>query len=505
MNATLAQQKPFFLSFDPVRGGASLPDIEAECNASLQLKVFGPPDAKRDVIIWHRFKDFQIVSIKLMAEQLLRGLPQEKRLDDVRLFVPGELSRQKLILRKRPVVFASPNNPRALTVAKDIASAMGGRIDVTSDHASEVREITHFLLLLNDRTFLDIAGKELAKDLRSARAAGVKVLLVHENDPERGGCEFGIFFDGRTPQDLVADGIYDDIAVALYSGQFWPVSAALAAKGLGAITAASFARHSFTTASATRTGVISGEWDSGRITTRLRRAAGMRQTRVQQPLDASLIPQDNLQDDLSRSATADRQKAALASRIAKVRRKKSILYGWHEDGAVATKDRPGRATYNQGSRDRLTLGASSTASDVSTAFCSESSETAAADKAAASKMAAMGLFSPAGVAGGASGPAWARGEGETPQGAIHTGNGYAVAAYTSEQQARTAGEPAHANNAPGVAAGVAGPTAAATTAAPPGAPTLGRRAGLGSLPAERERTTLSLPRPRPETTVPVRV
>ena len=496
MNATLAQEKPFFLCFDPVRGGASLPDIEAECNASLRLKVFGPLGAKRDVIIWHRFKDFQIASIKLMAEQLLRGCPQEKRLEDVRLFVPGELPRQKLILRKRPVVFASPNNPRALTVAKDIASAMGGRIDVTSEHASEVREITHYLLLLNDRTFLDTAGKELAKELRSARAAGAKVLLVHENDPERGGCEFGIFFDGRTPQDLVDDGIYYDIAVALHSGQFWPVSAALAAKGLGAITAADSTRHSFTTASATRTGVISGEWDSGRMTTRLL-AAGMRQP----PLNA-LISQDDLQDDLSRSATADGNKAALASRVAKVRRKMSILYGWYDDGAVATKDTPGRATYNRGSSDRRTLlGASSSTSIVSMVRNSECSETAAADKAAASKMAAMGLFSPAGVADGPAGPAWARGEVETPQGAIRTGNGYAVAVYTPEQQARIA------NNAPGVAAGVVGPTAdaSATTTAPPDAPTLGCRAGLGSLPAERERTTLSLPGPRPETRCAVRV
>ena len=61
VNATLAQNKPFCLAFDPVRGGASLPDIEAECNADLQLSIFGPPDAKRDVIIWHRFKDFQMV------------------------------------------------------------------------------------------------------------------------------------------------------------------------------------------------------------------------------------------------------------------------------------------------------------------------------------------------------------------------------------------------------------------------------------------------------------
>ena len=44
--------------------------------------------------------------------------------------------------------------------------------------------------------------------------------MVHENDMERGGCEFGIFFDGRTPQDLIDDGIHYNIAVALHSGQF---------------------------------------------------------------------------------------------------------------------------------------------------------------------------------------------------------------------------------------------------------------------------------------------
>ena len=61
---------------------------------------------------------------------------------------------------------------------------------------------------------------------------------------------------------------------------------------------------------------------------------------------------------------------------------------------------------------------------------------AATDKAAASQMAAMGLFSPAGVAGGAAGAAWARGEVETPQGAHRTRAGHAVPVYTPEQQAR---------------------------------------------------------------------
>ena len=74
---------------------------------------------------------------------------------------------------------------------------------------------------------------------------------------------------------------------------------------------------------------------------------------------------------------------------------------------------------------------------------------AAADKAAASMMAAMGLFSPAGVAGGAAGAAWARGEIETPQGAHRTGAGHAVPVYTPEQQARL--EPAAVAAAAGAA------------------------------------------------------
>ena len=41
--------------------------------------------------------------------------------------------------------------------------------------------------------------------------------MVHENDQERGGCEFGILFDGRTPQDLLQGGIYNVRAYMLPS------------------------------------------------------------------------------------------------------------------------------------------------------------------------------------------------------------------------------------------------------------------------------------------------
>ena len=54
---TLALLKPLCLVFDPVRGGAPLPDLEAECPAHLQQAIFGLPMAKRSIIAWHRVKD----------------------------------------------------------------------------------------------------------------------------------------------------------------------------------------------------------------------------------------------------------------------------------------------------------------------------------------------------------------------------------------------------------------------------------------------------------------
>jgi len=146
---------------------------------------------------------FQLESLKLLTAQMLIGSPP--RGITGALFIPGELQRQKLTLSRHVVVYVSPHNPGALEVAKDLALAMHGQIKVTSDATEGT--ITHFLLYLNDKTYKYAAGESLAEELRRSRAAGSKVVMVHENDQERGGCEFATFFDGRTPQFL--NGIYD--------------------------------------------------------------------------------------------------------------------------------------------------------------------------------------------------------------------------------------------------------------------------------------------------------
>ena len=67
----------------------------------------------------------------------------------------------------------------------------------------------------------------------TASADKIRIVLVHENDPDKGGCEFGTFF-GTTPQALIDEGIYKEIAIALHTPPHRAVSLALVAQALGA-------------------------------------------------------------------------------------------------------------------------------------------------------------------------------------------------------------------------------------------------------------------------------
>ena len=63
------KNKRLALVHDPVRGGATLESIKNdECEEGLQ-RIF----KDRKVIIWHRIKEFQEVSLKLLAQQIIRG------------------------------------------------------------------------------------------------------------------------------------------------------------------------------------------------------------------------------------------------------------------------------------------------------------------------------------------------------------------------------------------------------------------------------------------------
>jgi len=46
---------------------------------------------------------------------------------------------------------------------------------------------------LNNKTFQGKNGKKLAAELRAAQKHAFPILMLHENDPACGGCEFAIF------------------------------------------------------------------------------------------------------------------------------------------------------------------------------------------------------------------------------------------------------------------------------------------------------------------------
>eukprot|EP00964_Phaeocystis_antarctica_P055766 scaffold32822_cov76-Phaeocystis_antarctica.AAC.1 len=209
---TVAKRKPITLVHDPASYLSTYMPLETirddECPDELRLDIFGVGGGEREVIPWHRIYDFQLVSLKLLAEHLLLGCPREGNVSNLRrqslgtlsdlrrkslqgkrdhidIFVPGELQCERMALpRPRPVVYASPHNPGALAVATDLAAGMGRGLEVTADSAAIQAEggtravATHFLLYLNDRTYLGKAGKRLAEELRAVRAEGrVEVVM----------------------------------------------------------------------------------------------------------------------------------------------------------------------------------------------------------------------------------------------------------------------------------------------------------------------------------------
>ena len=51
--------------------------------------------------------------------------------------------------------------------------------------------VSHAVLLyLNKKTFVGKEGQTLANEVRQLRAHGIDIILVHENDRARDGCEF---------------------------------------------------------------------------------------------------------------------------------------------------------------------------------------------------------------------------------------------------------------------------------------------------------------------------
>ena len=111
---------------------------------------------------------------------------------EVSLYIPGELSRQKLDSTSAVVLYVSEFNPGAAELAAEL-QAVYRSIKMTSDVQSLSIKSgipTHFVLYLNFHTFVGEDGAQLAEQVRLAMASKLPIVMPHENDPDKGGCQF---------------------------------------------------------------------------------------------------------------------------------------------------------------------------------------------------------------------------------------------------------------------------------------------------------------------------
>jgi hypothetical protein len=198
------------------------------------------------VIPWHRLHDFQIMSLALIAEQMLLASPEyqykKRRRQRLELKVRGELVCELPYFVRPVTIYASlSNGVEPATVVDVLAAECGGLHPVVRAEAPPVtrseRESTPWLLFLSPSMFDGEAGQRLCAELLEwLKADGGSVphpLMIFNPDKESGGCEFREIIDA-TPAELKAAGLFAPLALEWRSGAHRDVSLRLLARMLGA-------------------------------------------------------------------------------------------------------------------------------------------------------------------------------------------------------------------------------------------------------------------------------
>ncbi|EOD21749.1 hypothetical protein EMIHUDRAFT_207811 [Emiliania huxleyi CCMP1516] len=266
VRSSLEKDKPLVLvqEADPEKGGGTLQALRDECPEDLQPAIF---DKDWPLTIWYRIDEFQLVSLKIIAEAppaaatrsaaVLLCSPNFLDKTSLPLCVSGELESQSLAFSKPCTLWASPANPGAAELAHELAGAFPGlTVSTVADVGSSASarpsmaprglarrtrragDVTHMLLYLNQNTWLEDDGERLAEQVKQAREDKLKIVMAHENDPALGGCAFDRMFEvslvllakslGATPARSRAD--------LLVSGSVAEGSTSLAKRSFGGLS-----------------------------------------------------------------------------------------------------------------------------------------------------------------------------------------------------------------------------------------------------------------------------
>ena len=150
----------------------------------------------RRPIQWHRAKEYQRVSLKMIAQHTLSACRHISAPElEMGLYFPGELACENLAFDKSVRLLYSAHNPGAAKVADlltEVAEILNNKpvLTVASYTGNEGKIDAHrrvfFLLYLNRATFLGDDGEALAGEVRRVlhrdRSA---LILIHENERGR--------------------------------------------------------------------------------------------------------------------------------------------------------------------------------------------------------------------------------------------------------------------------------------------------------------------------------
>ena len=221
LDATFEQQKPYFMVHEADEGRGGMPlDVLRKDFESVRpeacAKLFG---YSTPIITWHRVQDYQLLSLRMIAELMVHEMPPYAGLKQPpKLYLRGDVLFKTFTFKNKPTIYISANNPGAMEMADELLDKYGtaglsvsrqrpleftaydinkSELDeaaAPSDAGGGSTTCTHMLLYLCKETFAGEVGQRLAHEIREAQRLDVKVVMIHECDADKSGCPFDNFF-----------------------------------------------------------------------------------------------------------------------------------------------------------------------------------------------------------------------------------------------------------------------------------------------------------------------
>ena len=229
---------------------ASCPEC-CDCQIDIQAEVRAHANRPGGVVDWIRFKDFKMISLKQIVQQML--VAAHPGGGGHELSIPGELSSTSWSLRTQPQTrvllhsgcHLSDELPGLLqTVLPGIVvvfldGGVGAVPQPLADAAGQAGGRTtqqQLVVVVHDKCF---ENDRVVSSLEFALTNKIPVVLLHEADADFQGCPFGSVIGQCPPKLSTIAGfggakIFDPIAVQWSRGAHQAVSIRLLAKSLGA-------------------------------------------------------------------------------------------------------------------------------------------------------------------------------------------------------------------------------------------------------------------------------